>query len=148
MNEWTADKIDTLRQMWANGATFSQIGMALHRSRSAIAGKVRRLKLPKRGADHLRAVNAQNAAKRWENTAHKPKSRHFSLKRTSPKERKPPMHLRVVSVPESKPVPLMERTGCCFPTTSDRPHLFCDLPLGRGAYCQTHYKVMYPRSSL
>jgi hypothetical protein len=145
ITEWTMVHIDTLRSMWAEGATFSEIGLALSRSRSCIAGKVRRLGLPKRGAAHVARVCRQNAEKRWAEPRPPKAPKPFSLKRTTPKERKPPMFLRVVSVPESKPVPLMERTGCCYPTTPEGPHLFCNEPAGRGDYCEFHFRIMYPK---
>lgn len=141
---WTMEQIDTVRRMWADGATLSQIGAAVNRSRSAVAGKVDRLELPKKTAAAIAALNAHNAAKRWEGRPHKP-SKPFTFKKAHPKERKPPMFLRVVSVPDSKPVPLGERTGCCYPTTGEKPHLFCNEPLAHGDYCETHYWVMYPR---
>jgi hypothetical protein len=56
------------------------------------------------------------------------------------------MFLRVVTAPESIPVPLMERTGCCYPTTPEGPHLFCNAPTsGTTDYCEFHRRVMYPR---
>ena len=144
-DSWTMEAIDTLRRMWVEGASYTDIAVTLGRSRSGIAGKVRRLKLPKRGAAHIARVSSQNALKRWGEPREKPKPKHFSLKRTTPKERKPPMFLRVVSVPDSQPVPLIERTGCCYPTTNEKPHLFCNEPTGRGDYCEFHFQVMYPR---
>lgn len=134
---WTMQQLDTLRAMWAEGATCSEIGTALNRSRSAIAGKVRRMDLPRR-------TQAHSAHKRWENTPRPPKpQKPFLFKQCKPHERKPPMFLRVVSVPDSKPVPLVERTGCCYPTTGQGPHLFCNEPVQSGDYCEFHRSVMY-----
>lgn len=141
---WTIEQIDTVRRMWADGATLSQIGAAVNRSRSAVAGKVDRLKLPKKTPATIAEMNARNAAKRWEGKPHKP-SKPFTFKKAHPKERKPPMFLRVVSVPGSKPVPLHERTGCCYPTTGEKPHLFCNEPTEGRDYCEYHMAVMYPR---
>lgn len=125
--------------------SFRDIASALGKSRNAIIGKCHRLQLPKRGNEHQR-IMAQKAAKaRWGDAPRPQKPKHFSLKRASPKERKPPMFLRVVSVPDSKPVPLMERTGCCYPTTGEKPHLYCNEPISKGEYCGTHYRVIYTR---
>ena len=145
--DWPIGSIDTLRTMWVAGASFSEIGRVINKTRCAVAGKARRLKLPSRGPEHFRQQAAKAARMRWGTPEQKQASRprHFSLKRTTPTERKPPMFMRVVSVPESKPVPLMDRTGCCYPVTPDGPHLFCDLPTAHGDYCTAHFKVMYPR---
>lgn len=145
---WTMEQLDTLRSMYAAGCTYLQIGVALNRSRGSIAGKAERLGLPKRGPAHIARVAAQNAHKRWAETPRLPKSKskptNYSIK-SNPRERKPPMFLRVVSVPDSKPVPLMDRTGCCYPTTGEKPHLFCNEPTAKGDYCEFHFRIMYPR---
>lgn len=47
--EWRPEQIDALKSMWADGAFLSDIGKKLGVSRGAIAGKIHRLKLPKRG---------------------------------------------------------------------------------------------------
>lgn len=147
-SDWTADAIDTLRQMWAEGASFSEIGNRIRKTRCAVAGKVRRLKLPSRGHEHFRQQAAKAARRRWDAIPREQKPKFFRLTPTRPKERKPPMLLRVVSVPDSIPVPLMERTGCCYPTTIDGPHLFCNVPTAKGDYCEFHHKVMYPRGNV
>lgn len=141
---WSMQQIDTLRRMWVEGASFSKIGIAVGKSKNAVAGKSHRLGLLKRGVEHLRRKAAENARERWGDRS-KPKNKSFSFKRTSSKERKPPMFLRVVSVPGSRPVSLVERTGCCYPTSSDKPHLFCNQPKDRGDYCEFHFIVMYPK---
>lgn len=142
MFQWTIEAIDALKALHAEGKTRSEIGAALGVSRSAVSGKIDRLNLPKRGLDHTRKVAAMNARKRWDATLRLPRSATAPRKNS---ERKVPMLLRVVIAPESRPVPLMERTGCCYPTTVDGPHLFCDLTTEAGAYCEFHQRVMYPK---
>lgn len=134
---------ETVRRMWADGASLSEIGAVVGRTRASVAGRIRRLGLPKKGASHNRhACSVKAAQARWGQPREK---KPFSLKKTKPKERKPPMFLRVVSVPESKPVSLHERTGCCYPTTGESPHLFCNEPTQGRDYCDFHMSVMYPR---
>lgn len=142
---WTMEQLDTLRRMWVEGASYTEIAIAVGKSRNSIAGKSHRLGLPKRDMEHFRRKSAESARKRWGEPREKPKPKHFSLKRCQPKERKPPMMLRVVSAPDSKPVPLIERTGCCYPTSEEKPHLFCNEPVNSGEYCEFHYRVMYPK---
>jgi len=140
---WTMKALDTLRAMHAEGKTFLEIGNAIGISRNAVAGKAHRLKLPLRDQSF-------SASKRWAQTERTPRvkkpTKPFLI--TNKRERKPPMQLRVVTVPDAVPVPLIERTGCCYPTTTEKPHLFCNQPTGEktGDYCAFHYKLMYPRS--
>lgn len=46
----------------------------------------------------------------------------------------------------SKPVPLMLRTGCAWPV-HDHPTLFCNLPKhGTSSFCPVHFRMAYPSS--
>ena len=47
-NSWTDDLLAKLRELWDEGLSISQIGQELGVTRNAIAGKARRLGLPKR----------------------------------------------------------------------------------------------------
>lgn len=46
---WTAERDNSLRTLWSDGATFSAISRVLGISRSAVAGRRLRLDLPMRG---------------------------------------------------------------------------------------------------
>ena len=46
--QWTEDRLETLKKLWEQGLSISQIGEKLGVSRNAIAGKVHRLGLKKR----------------------------------------------------------------------------------------------------
>lgn len=144
--KWTPETIDALRKLHAEGKTYTEIANALGTSKNSVSGKIDRLKIPARGRNHMRRVNQQNALKRWGDGERPPPNRKpvntLVRKRT---ERKAPMLLRVVIAPESNPVPLIERTGCCYPTTTEGPHLFCNLPTEAGPYCEFHQRVMYPK---
>lgn len=142
---WTNEETDTLHRLWAEGASFRQIAEALGRSRNSVIGKCDRLNLPKRGHEHNRRKASENARKRWGEPREKPKK--FSLK-WNPRGRQPPVHLRAIPAPDCKPVPFIERTGCAYPTTNEKPHLFCNEPVGHGDYCEFHLQVMYPRGKV
>ena len=137
---WTMEALDRLRVMHAEGKTFLEIAAALNTTRCSVAGKAHRLKLPHRSQSF-------SAQKRWATAEPKSKtSKPFLF--TNKRERKPPMLLRIVTVPDAVPVSLIERTGCCYPTTTEKPHLFCNAPKGdhTGDYCEVHFRTMYPNS--
>lgn len=135
---------DVVTQMWADGKSYGEIGAVLNRTRSSVAGRVRRLKLPKKTQAAINAMAARSAKMRWDKPD-KPKRPFVFSPRTS-KERKPPMLQRVYVAPDSVPVSLVERTGCCFPTTTEKPHLFCNAAVGeKQSYCEFHLNVMYPK---
>jgi GcrA cell cycle regulator len=55
--DWTVDAIELLKRMWAAGSSHSQIAPLIpHATRSAIAGKIMRLKLPPRDKGHIRGL--------------------------------------------------------------------------------------------
>jgi hypothetical protein len=65
---WPQERVDQLRELYAQGLTYSQIGNALDVERSSVAGKVARLGLPKRGTEKVGGGSLQskiNAKKRW-----------------------------------------------------------------------------------
>lgn len=145
MTAFTPDEDETLYKLFADGKSFSEIGKAMGRTKNSVISRSRKLKLGSRGDLHTQRMASRSAKMRKYNAAPKPKQKHFSLKRTTPRERKPPMFLRVVTAPDSKPVPLVDRTGCCYPTTPHGPHLFCNEPTQGRDYCEFHHSVMYKR---
>lgn len=48
MTIWTYDRVETLKEMWAQGATASQISDVVELSRSSVIGKAHRLGLSAR----------------------------------------------------------------------------------------------------
>ncbi|MGB2399102.1 MAG: GcrA family cell cycle regulator [Candidatus Puniceispirillaceae bacterium] len=48
--KWTDERLSQLRTLWDEGLSISQIGEKMGVSRNAIAGKVHRMKLPKRSS--------------------------------------------------------------------------------------------------
>ena len=130
---WTADRIDTLRTLHAQNMTFDEIGAKLGTTRLAVNRKANRLGLSKRMAGFA-------AEYRWRfNEKPKPIVSPFD-RRTTPK---PPQHYGVVLAPGSLPVPLIERTGCCYPTTDGKPFMFCNAATSRGDYCDFHRRRMF-----
>lgn len=59
--DWTAERVERLKTLWAEGYSGAEIAIELGcRSRSAVIGKVHRLKLPKRG-DESKRVESRRA---------------------------------------------------------------------------------------
>lgn len=129
MNLWKPEEDAKLRALRDEGKSYAEIGRAIGRTKNATISRAKLLKLPPRPIHHLRmeSVLAARAANR----------------RPVRGQRLPPIISQIVIVPGSKPVPLTERQGCCYPTTAGSPHLFCNEATDGGSYCPTHYRVMF-----
>ena len=121
---WTAERVSLLQQLWASGATAGAIGAQLGFSRSAVLGKILRL----RRAPTSSAV---------------PKARRA---RRRSKQSKPPL-----TAPRSEPKRLLELTNTCcrWPVTrrGARGIFFCGAPeadlAGGMPYCAYHMRRAY-----
>lgn len=58
---WPDEAVATLRRLWADGKSCSQIAAEIGVTRNAIIGKVHRLKLPGRSKDTFKAAQARRA---------------------------------------------------------------------------------------
>jgi hypothetical protein len=131
---WSHEDIATLRKLWADGKTFTEIAHALGRTRSMIAGKRSRLNLQNRlSAEVHSKVNA---------------SRPIPAQAVRFYAPQPPQAPKVLKHPKSRPVTILEATGCRFPVKSTRrDHLFCNNTLHQGqrsnVYCLQHYEIAY-----
>lgn len=136
---WTEEQDTTLRTMRDDGASYDEIGSVLGVTRNAVSGRVNRLKLVPRPQDY-----AGKAAKRWQVTNRPAKAKPLHLKPMNWRKGKPtpPMFFAVHEAPKAVPVPLIDRTGCCYPVTEHGPHLFCNEATD-GSYCKFHRSVMY-----
>ena len=136
---WTEADDTRLISMRDDGLTYAEIGAAVGVTRNAISGRVNRLKLVPRPQDC-----AGKAAKRWANTERPVKAKPMTLKPMNWRKGKPtpPKFFAVLDAPKSNPVSLIERTGCCYPVTEAKPHLFCNADAD-GDYCKFHRAIMY-----
>lgn len=126
VNIWTTERVEKLRQMYEDQRSYFVISQAIGVSESSVRRKARILGLPSR---------TQDSSVRFRWIGGKP-SRNV---------RTPPRAFAVVLAPDTTPVPLMERTGCCYPTTEHSPHLFCNAEVSKSSYCDFHQRVMYGR---
>jgi len=130
---WTDDRVKELSILWAEGFTARQIEARLGApSRNAVLGKAHRLGLPARPKPEPKKP--------------KPKGKNIYFGtgfHRRPKLATPPSMPKPVPLPPVvKPVPLHERTGCCFPVNNGKPYLFCNEPTEAHSYCAYHWRRM------
>lgn len=125
---WTEELIERFKTLHAEGKPYAAISEELGMSDNALRKKAVRLGLPKRAPVA-------------------PTQRGFRLPTKfgffGAGTRKAPQKRGVVLAPDSNPVSLFERTGCCYATTEHSPHLFCNAEVNKGDYCEFHYRRMY-----
>jgi hypothetical protein len=182
---WSIDQLNTLRTMWADNATSYEIGLKVGKSRSAVSGKISRLKLtrnPVTKATKKVTLVPKNFwftekegefAKLWnDGVVIDVIAKYFGVSNRAVSSKRVRMGLlprldrgqkkAAVTVhkpyvaPKPKvikpimvPVPLLERTGCCFPVDrANGRHLFCN-NIGElvrhSIYCDYHKQEMIRR---
>jgi GcrA cell cycle regulator len=142
--DWTDERIETLKRLFAEGLSGAQIAKAMGaKSRNAIIGKLHRLKLNNAGGGRGKSVRCSQSH------INNPK-RSAARAAHEPKLRADPIKPRLVEVPaESRPVQLSAlRRGCCRWPLDDpgRGHmdqvLFCAAP-AVGIYCTVHARIAF-----
>ena len=119
--------------LWAAGKSGSEIGAAIGKTRSAVSGRISRLR---------RLHNAPIPA-RPPNGPRKPVDGIPSI----PRPRLLPIKKPADGPSLGQRVPLVETTGCKYPTDEDRGrHLFCNQPtVPNRSWCADHYHVVFRR---
>lgn len=137
MTLWTEANIKTLKKLFKQGYSASQIEKKIAGStRSAVLGKLHRL-----GLVRHRTINRPP-----KEIANRIDGRTLNHGRNTPIRLKKKPDLRIVlsagTAAPSLDIPLMnlEPRMCRWPTSVDRPHLFCGRPwTGEfGPYCAAH----------
>lgn len=155
---WTDDRVNTLKRMYAEGCSASQIATALGggATRNAVIGKATRLKLPKRGNNPTKTSSAHARAAK---TAERKRVRE-AVKIVAPKVRveapvipavvhrlptKPGTALRtIVDEIEGVPFPRTKTFGvCAWPlwgddTPADDRRCCGAVTVEGSSYCQMH----------
>ena len=141
---WSLEQEEAMKVMWAGGLTASQIAEALGPTitRSAVLGKVHRLKLV------ARKVPSQPRAPR--KTAHKarrPNGFSYVIPKISRAVSETQPRKITLEEPMSLSVPLeaLEELHCRYPV-DDGPEgvfLFCGHRKAVGAYCEWHARLCY-----
>ena len=150
---WTAEEDAQLVDMLARGLSATQIGIALHRSRNAVIGRVHRLEhagaVLTRSRGPLKPPGGRKyAARTMRNLLPQPvaKPQRQAVKsilslaevKAAPVIKEPP------PLPDTKPASILRVTGCRFAVTTDKPHKFCNAPMKEGSsYCEHHHAKCY-----
>lgn len=161
---WTEERVETLRKLWADGLSASQIAAQLGSvSRNAVIGKVHRLKLSSRGRSNAGATRTKKAA---QPTASVKTTKSVAPMRTmtttvgatalkivydvEPVARQRP--LENVVVPISRALQLVELTErtCKWPNGDPltESFSFCGNDSAEtGPYCQYHARIAFQPAS-
>lgn len=124
--DWSEEELRDLREAWAAGRTLNEIADLLGRSRSSIAGKVRRLDLERRGSPIKLPTG----------------------KRAGRKAPVVPMRRMFAPEPDAAGVfgPDMSRDACRYPLWGEDviSHMYCGKTRLYGrSYCQEHFDRCY-----
>lgn len=145
MSLWTPDRVDTLRRLWHDGASFAQIANELNcgLTRNACIGKATRLGLRQYGASDLRKSNVRTAAPRARSKDGNHTHRALRILRAKPSD--------VAIIELAKPhnflgltLTQLEPSQCRFPQ-GESPILFCGNPTESGSWCAHCRKIVFSK---
>jgi GcrA cell cycle regulator len=147
---WTDARTDELKQRWRNGESGSEIARAMHAtSRSAVIGKVHRLKLDSRRIISKAASGANDAAKKRLNRRRNGKTVHYvdgkifvlqgeigMVDETPPEQTDFKNPVRLIE---------LETHHCRWPGDGCGPDLLCcgEPKLKGYPYCAAHCRIAY-----
>lgn len=148
--DWTPDRCAKLTELWTAGKSGQEIadifGHGL--TRSAIIGKVHRLRLPKRDAEGLRLMNRQKARREGHRRTVAQKYGQGQTAHIAPQAAK-----RLVPLPMPPPEPetacsvkfeALEAHHCRYVISSEGPAVFCGCNAIPGkAWCEAHFRRVY-----
>lgn len=133
-NAWSEDNLSTVRRMWEEGKTASEISKVIGKTRSAVLGKVRRLDLARRPATAPAISN-------------KKKEVEFEIKKQRPKKYKPTEEKeRISNTSFGKKCSLLDlkNNQCRWPIgdPKNQDFGFCGAKAS-GSYCAEHKSLAY-----
>jgi len=137
---WTYEMLNALRNQYELGDSYGKIAMRLQISRNAVAGKISRIGLPKRGKAGVRRPTEEHKMA--------PKKRQ-KLPVKAPKIA-PPTILTTPMAPSSAPIPIMDLTPttCRFPVdTAFKEQHYCGEYTLTQPYCECHRQIVYYRQA-
>ncbi len=139
---WSAEHVDTLRQLWLEGHSARVIGDRLGRTRNSVIGRVHRLRLAKRIStigERKKPGPKKNPGAFRKSRARPPELRVARVKPPRPQE---------VPSPEARMISLMELTPftCKWPLghPGEPGFAFCGaVPFPNRVYCEHHARLAY-----
>ncbi|RAI60851.1 GcrA family cell cycle regulator [Roseicella frigidaeris] len=146
--DWTAEAIDQLRSLWAEGHSTAEIGRRMGISKNAVVGKAHRLNLPARPSPIRREAEGSAAP------------RPAPVRRAAvPPPPREPAPLRRLAQPNAapaapapaavvRPFPRVAARSCCWPLGEPgTPEFrFCSAEaMTSKPYCAEHASVAYVR---
>lgn len=132
---WSEKEITTMYELWNNGASFTEIGEVLGRTKGSVAGRVSR-------AQKLGLLEPRNDAQI---------ERRMNLRKPASKLKKPKKSL-LDEPPEEPPLPdprasfMAQRDGLCkYPEGNSPPYQYCLKPvtLIGSSWCEEHRKRVF-----
>lgn len=138
---WTEDNTKKAAEMWANGATMSQIAKVVGVSRNAVSGKISRTRdiFPEKGVAQARIEKIITPLKRKAVEHQKPSSAmRFVLGAPKTVKFNEPK-LDEYEKARLPGVSLVDNNGCMYPLTENGPHMFCGCErVDSKRYCEYH----------
>jgi hypothetical protein len=110
---WTEQRVDTLRQLWAAGASSEDIAVRLNTTSGAVRSKIKRLRLNKT------RLKRQRPFKKPTTSPEMPPHYRSTPRYPSPVQGCPEPNMGLGTL-------LHERTGCAWPVNAGGPYRFCD----------------------
>ncbi len=151
---WTAEAVATLRQLWDEAHSASEIGRRLGTSKNAVIGKARRLALPGRplpirhGGPAAERPGRQKVVPARMPTATMPTGGAGVVSAGSSDA--PPAATPIAATsPELRARLARERRECCWPIGEPRTaafRLFGAPALTKAPYCEAHARSAYVRA--
>ena len=149
--EWTDERIETLKTLWTQGNSASEVSRHLGVTRNAVIGKVHRLGLGRRQAPAPRAIAVQTSRRArahsgWTGAPAPLPSPLFRLKRAEPR----PYRVEPSDIAPTASVLTLHAHSCRWPIGHpDHPEFgFCGRERQANvSYCDHHRKVAFRRSS-
>ena len=146
----------TILKLWEQGFTGQEIGHQIGKTRSAVLGKLNRLR--KRGLIgykvQITRVEHQKVSIKHKkpdavikkSIVDRPRLTPFVFKIKN-RDRQPPVFTKPARVWNGNPVTLMElEFGMCKYSVSEdnaSQHMFCGKPIYKRVYCEDHHKLCY-----
>jgi hypothetical protein len=148
---WTTEAEQLIIDLWDKNYTGYQIAVALKTTRSAILGKISRMR--RRGITFKRAYDptrSKKNAKTLPSTKLPPiKVNNQVLKMVKPEPAPKPVVVIKEPVPKytGKPISVMELTPntCKYSVSGNRAsdYMFCGGPIHKRSFCKEHYGLCY-----